>query len=67
MKRKKWFVLTRVHRDDLDLAGFDSSNVSDDTMTKLVNQMCNAYLENGYWIDMEEIAVDLGIPRKPEE
>jgi hypothetical protein len=61
---KEFFKITSVSRDDLETAGFDTSEVSDATMEQLANRMCSAYLENGFWIDLPIIAEYLEIPRK---
>ena len=62
----KGFPITSVARADLDGEGYDTSKVSDATMMRLAEKMANAYVENGFWIDLEIIADDLGIPRTAE-
>jgi hypothetical protein len=58
-----YFVVTRVHRDDLKEMGFDASEVSDETMTYLASKMANAYIENSFWIDLEIIGEHLEIKK----
>ena len=59
--------ITSVCREDLDMAGFDSSKVDDSTLRKLASKMADAYCEGSFWIDLEIIAEYLGIPRKAGE
>ena len=61
---KDYFVITRVHRDDLDGIGFDVSEVTDCTMERLASKMANDYLEQLYWIQLPILAEDLDIPKK---
>lgn len=61
---KEFFKITSISRNDLEAAGFDTSEVSDTTMEQLANRMRSAYLENGFWIDLPIIAEYLEIPRK---
>ena len=57
----EYFKITSVHRDDLGSIGFDTSNVNDDTMIELADKMKEAYLEQGFWIDLPILAEQLGI------
>jgi len=66
-RNRQWFVITKMHRDDLAIAGYDGSNVSDDTMTDLAYKMESAYVSNCYWLDLEILAEELNIPKLPEE
>ncbi len=46
MKRnKEWFVITRIHRDNLIIAGFDGNSVDDYTTERLAEIMSTDYLE----------------------
>lgn len=56
------FPLTSVSRDDLQDCGFDVANIDDCIMERLASKMSDAYLDNGYWIDMPIIAEALNIP-----
>jgi len=60
----KGFPITSVARADLFDEGYDVSKVSDEIMERLASKMANAYVENGFWIDLGIIAEDLGIPKK---
>ncbi len=62
-KHDGFFVITRVHRDDLAGRGFQTSKIDDATMERLASKMADAYLNNGFWVDLDIIAEDLGIPR----
>lgn len=61
------FPIATVSRGDLEDAGFDTSKVTDDQMRDIAENLCNAYLEQCFWIDLPIVAEDLGIPasRKP--
>lgn len=64
MKRKKeWFEITSVHRDDLIEAGFDGDAVDDAIMERLASKMSDDYVEQLFWIHIGIIAEDLGIPK----
>lgn len=62
MSDKDYFVVTRVHRDDLASIGYDVSNVTDETMQELADELGEAYVNDGFWIDLPIIAEHLGIP-----
>jgi hypothetical protein len=61
------FLITSVHRSDLEEEGYDISNVDDATMLALARKMAEAYIENVFWIDLPIIADSLGIPKMPDE
>lgn len=63
---KESFEITSVSREDLEAAGFDASDVDDDTMERLADKMGDAYVSNGFWIDLPIIAEYLEIPKKGE-
>ena len=65
-KDSGYFSIGCLHRDDLEAAGFDASNVDDDTMDRLADKMGDAYVSNGFWIDLPIIAEYLEIPKKGE-
>ncbi|HVR57220.1 MAG TPA: hypothetical protein VMT72_10375 [Pseudolabrys sp.] len=62
MDEDGFFVVIRVHRDDLTEAGFDVTNVTDEQMQKLAKQMGAAYTEHSFQSDLEIIADEIGIP-----
>lgn len=61
---KGFFPITSVHRDDLEVAGFDVTEVSDLTMERLAKYMCDAYLGDLFWVSLKIVAEELGIPKK---
>lgn len=63
---KDYFVIARIHRDDLDAAGFDSSNVSDEQMEKIARKMGDDYVTQLFWEHLSFFAEYLGIPKKNE-
>ena len=68
MKRKKeWFKITSVHRDDLIQAGFDGDAVDDATMERLASKMCDDYVEQLFWVHIEFFAEYLGIPKNKKK
>lgn len=50
------FKITSVHRDDVRAAGFKKKKITDDQMQEIADKMRGAYLNNGYWTDLEIIA-----------
>lgn len=61
----KEFPITSVTREDLEDIGFDTSDVSDDTMKKLAQKLSDNYCEQLFWESLETIAEGyLKIPRK---
>lgn len=62
MKRnKEWFVITRIHRDNLITAGFDGNSVDDYTTERLAEIMSTDYLEQLFWVHLDAIAGNFGI------
>ena len=49
MSWENYFVITTVHRDDLEGQGFDISNVDDDMMKELADKMADAYNNRHIW------------------
>lgn len=62
-QKQEYFPITSVCRADLESAGFDTKNVDDGTMLELASKMANAYCEDGFWIDLDILAEDLGIKK----
>jgi hypothetical protein len=63
-KLYKEYVVSSVSREDLEGIGFDVSKVDDETMRKLASKLSDAYMENGFWIDLPIIAEYLEISKK---
>ena len=57
------FVISEVCREDLEEVGFDSSNVTDETMEKLASKLSDDYCGNLFWTSLEIIAESLNIPK----
>lgn len=64
LNNKDYFPITSVSRADLEAKGFDTSEITDDQMSKLASKMADDYLEQMYWISMTIIAEELGFPKK---
>ena len=61
----KEFKITSVTREDLEMRGFDTTNITDEQMERLAKKMCDDYLEQMFWISLDIIAEDIiGIPKK---
>lgn len=59
-----YFPITTVTREELDLKGFDTREVSDETMQRLASKMADDYVNQMFWESLDIIAEDQGIPRK---
>lgn len=64
MKQKDFFVVTRIHREDLEAAGFDASNVTDEMMEEIASDMHNAHMNDIFWESLSTAAESLNIPKK---
>src|SRR2546427_750585 len=56
------FPITSVAREDLETQGFDTSDVTDEQMAEIADQMADAYCDDAFWVELEVIAEDMGIP-----
>ena len=61
---KESFVISEVSREDLEEVGFDTSEVSDETMKKLAGKLGDDYCEQLFWTSLKIIAEYMGIPKK---
>ena len=61
---KESFVITEVSREDLEELGFDTSEVSDETMEYLAKKLGNDYCEQLFWISLKITAEYMEIPKK---
>jgi hypothetical protein len=59
-----FFPITSVSRDDLASQGFETSTVTDEHMAEIADHMQDAYYDDAFWVELDVIADDLGIPRK---
>ena len=55
----KEFKMTSVTREDLEMRGFDTTNITDAQMERLAQKMCDDYLEQMFWISLDIIAEDI--------
>jgi len=53
-----YFQVTAVHREDINMLGYDTSNISDAEMEHLAGKMASAYISNGFWIDLPILVED---------
>jgi|SRR5215217_7338920 len=60
------FPITSVARGDLESRGFDASNVTDDQMAEIAEHMQDAYVDDAFWVELDVIAEDMGIPRNDD-
>lgn len=67
MEQKEFFPITSVSRADLEERGFDVSGVSDAVMERLAQRMADDYLEQMYWLSLDEMAEFVGIPRQQKQ
>ena len=65
----KEFPITTICREDLKQCCSDSEIelFTDTDMERVANKMSNAYLENGYWIDLRIIAEQILEDKKGKE
>lgn len=63
---KTSFVITSLHRDDLESRGFITDDVTDEQMERLAGKMGDAHCDGGYWIDLDILAEDLEIPKRTQ-
>jgi hypothetical protein len=61
------FPITSVAREDLESQGFNASNVSDGQMAEIADHMADAYCDDAFWVELEAIADDMGIPLKEDD
>lgn len=55
----KGFNITSVSRQDLEMRGFDTTNITDEQMERLAQKMCDDYLDQMFWISLDIIAEDI--------
>jgi hypothetical protein len=59
-----FFEISRLHRDDLESIGYDTSSVDDSDMRKLASKLGDDYCEQLFWNSLSILADALGIPKK---
>lgn len=60
----KAFPITSVARQDLEDAGYDTSEITDDDMQNLAGDMADAYVEHSFWQDIGIIADNLKFKKR---
>ena len=63
-QKKEFFEISSLSREDLEEKGFDTSNVSDETMEELARKMGDDYCEQLFWDHLVSFAEIMEIPRK---
>ena len=58
------YPIVYIERSDLEGDGYDTKNVTHETMQKIASDMCDAYHDNKYWQDVADVCGELEIPRK---
>ena len=58
-----FFPISFLHRDDIKHRGYDVSNIDNETMVQLANQMGDSYLACGFWEDLDYACEKLKIPK----
>ncbi len=62
-----FFLVSTVHREDLEEIGFDTSNIDDEVMGRLAKGMSELYVESGAFEQhLEAMAKLLGKKMKKE-
>lgn len=61
---KESFIITQVSREDLETIGYDTSEVSDDTMERLASKLGDDYCEQLFWTSLDIMAEYMEIPKK---
>ena len=62
-----YFSISRLHRDDLEAAGFDAKDVDDATMERMADKMGDDYVAQLFWNHLPVFAEEFGVPRKEVE
>lgn len=60
----EFYIISRLHRDDLKGKGFDISSISDETMSEIASRLESDYTEQLFWQSLEIIAsIGLNVPK----
>ena len=65
MKKADVFEMTVLCREDLEDLGFNTKDISDETMKLIASDMAEAYLEGQFWSDLEILAEENNLTRRP--
>ena len=58
------YIISELSKEDLEERGFDTSNISEETMKKLASKLGDDYCENLFWTSLDIIAESMNIPKK---
>jgi hypothetical protein len=58
------FEIISLHRDDLELSDYDTSQTDDSVMRKPASKLPDEYREQLFWSSLSILADSLGIPQK---
>lgn len=61
---KTEFPITTICKEDVETAGFDVSNITEEQLQNIANDMEDMYLRDGFWHDLRTSAEEIGIPKK---
>jgi hypothetical protein len=61
-----YFAISRLHKDDLEHIGYDTSRVDDCAMKKLASKLGDDYCEQLFWGNLPIIADALEIPKRKD-
>ena len=61
---KESFIVAEVSRKDLEELGYNTSEVSDETMEKLAGKLGDNYCEQLFWTSLNITAEYMDIPKK---
>lgn len=61
---KTEFPITTICKEDVETAGFDISNITEEQLKKIADNMEDMYLQDGFWHDLRVSAEKVGIPKK---
>lgn len=60
-------TVSLLDREDLKQRGFDGSKLTNKELAEIAAKMNDYYLDYGFWDDMQEACIQLGIPRLKEK
>ena len=61
-----FFEISRLHRDDLESIGYDTSHVDDSVMNTLASKLGSDYCDQLFWGSLPIIANHLDIPKRED-
>ena len=64
---KTEFPITTICTEDVETAGFDISNITNEQLKKIADNMEDMYLRDGFWHDLRTSAEKIGIPKIKKE